>query len=396
LSIRAQRNKVLGLAVLMLVLSLSALAATYGTPAAGLSRLALGASLAMLLAAIFTPVVAAAAQRFGIVDRPDGRLKNHARPIPYLGGLALGLAFFLALSLLFRYDQKMTGILLAGAVALLLGLVDDLGSLSWRAKFAGQGLAVLVLLKSGVMMDVAALPGWLNGLASVAWLLALINALNLIDISDGLAPGVALFAAAAFLVAAVFDGAALLAILAAVLFGSLAGFAPFNFPPARIYLGDAGSMFLGLMLGGISLAGAYTASSPWGLATPVLILAIPLFDTGYVMALRMLRGSNPFLGSPDHLAVRLRRAGWPDGRIAAAACLATIVSSAAGVALLFLPARLAPWPVFGVLGGLTAAGVALARKPSARRQAPSDLPVLRDDTESATGRSVGSNPEARP
>jgi len=325
------------LAALLLVLSLLVLAGTYQTPAAGLARLALGASLAMLLAGILTPVVGAAAARFGIVDRPDGRLKNHPRPVPYLGGLALGLSFLLALSLLFRYDQKMTGVLLAGAVALLLGLVDDLGSLTWRAKFAGQGLAVLVLLKSGVMMNIAVLPPWMNAMLSALWLLGLINALNLIDISDGLAPGVALFASAAFLVVAVFDGAALLAILAATLFGALAGFAPYNFFPARIYLGDAGSMFLGLTLGGIS------------------------FDMAYVMLLRALRGRSPFLGSPDHLAVRLRRLGWSPQRIALAACLTTAGTSAAGISLLFLPARLAFWPVLLVVGGLGVIGLALAR-----------------------------------
>jgi UDP-GlcNAc:undecaprenyl-phosphate GlcNAc-1-phosphate transferase len=349
------------LAALLLVLSLLVLAGTYQTPAAGLARLALGASLAMLLAGILTPVVAAAASRFGIVDRPDGRLKNHPRPVPYLGGLALGLPFLLSLSLLFRFDQKMTGILLAGAVALLLGLVDDLGSLTWRAKFAGQGLAVLVLLKSGVMMNIAVLPPWLNAVLSALWLLGLINALNLIDISDGLAPGVALFASAAFLVVAVFHGAALLAILAVTLFGALAGFAPYNFSPARIYLGDSGSMFLGLTLGGISLAGAYTAASPWGLAAPLLILAVPLFDTAYVMLLRALRGRSPFLGSPDHLAVRLRRLGWSPQRIALAACLTTAGTSAAGISLLFLPARLAFWPVLLVVGALGFVGVALAR-----------------------------------
>ncbi len=364
-------------AIILLGGSLAALAATYGTPSAGLARLGVGAGLAMLLAAIFTPVVAAAAARFGIVDRPDGRLKTHGAPVPYLGGLALGLAFFISLSLLFRYDQRMTGILLAGAVALLLGLVDDLGSLSWRAKFAGQGLAVLVLLKSGIMMDVAALPGWANVTLSALWLLALTNALNLIDISDGLAPGVALFASGAFVVAAIYDGAALLAILAAILFGALAGFAPFNFAPARIYLGDSGSMFLGLTLGGISLAGAYTGASPWGLLTPLLILAVPLFDTAYVMTLRLARGRNPFLGSPDHLAVRLRRLGWPASRIAGAACAATLACSTAGILLLFLPARLAPWPVLAVGAGLMAAGAALARV-DVERTLPTSPPRIHD------------------
>lgn len=365
-------------AAVMFILSLLALAVTYQTPAAGFARLALSAALAMALTRFFTPVVARAALRCGVVDRPDGRLKDHAGPVPYLGGLALGLGFFISLSLLFRYDQRMTGILLAGATALLLGLVDDMAGLSWRAKFAGQGLAVLVLLKSGVVMSVATLPLWANVALSALWLMTLVNALNLIDISDGLAPGVALFAAGAFVVMAIFSGAPLLAILSATLFGSLAGFAPFNFAPARIYLGDAGSMFLGLTLGGISLAGSYTTVSPWGLAAPVLILAVPLFDTVYVMTLRLARGRNPFLGSPDHLAVRLRRRGWSAQAIALMATMATLVCAAAGLSLLFLPAWLAPWPVALVVAGLVLAGALLARDPVDEVPRYHDVTVIDD------------------
>ncbi|MFQ5719566.1 MAG: MraY family glycosyltransferase [Acidobacteriota bacterium] len=349
------------LSVLVLMASVLALALTWGTPQAGLARLALAAAVAMGAAAYFTPRVARAACRFGIVDRPDGRLKDHTAPVPYLGGLAVGLPFFLSLAILFRFDQRMTGILLAGAIALLLGLVDDLGAMSWKAKFAGQALGVLVLVKTGVVADIASLPPAVNVLLSVVWLLGLTNALNLIDISDGLAPGVALFAAGAFVVAALFDGAALLAILAATLFGALAGFVPHNFAPARIYLGDAGSMFLGLTLGGISLAGAYTRVSAWGLAVPVLILAVPLFDTAYVVTLRLLHGRNPFLGSPDHLAVRLRRLGWNASSIAVGAVALTVFSSAAGLLLMFLPPSLAPWLVSGVVLVFVVIGVVLAR-----------------------------------
>ena len=346
---------------LFLLASLLALTLTWGTPEAGLARLALAAAVAMGLSSYLTPRLGAAARRLGIVDRPDGELKTHGAPVPYFGGLAVGLAFFITLSVLFRYDQRLTGILLAGAVALLLGLVDDLGALSWKVKFAGQALGVLVLIKSGVVMNISFLPTGINVALSVLWLLALTNALNLIDISDGLAPGVALFATGAFVVAALFDGAALLAILAASLFGALAGFLPHNFAPARVYLGDAGSMFLGLTLGGISLAGSYTSASVWGLAAPVLILAVPLFDTAYVFTLRLARGRNPFLGSADHLAVRLRRVGWSASAIALAACGLTVLTSAAGLVLLFLPARLAPWPVAIVGSLLLVIGAWLAR-----------------------------------
>ena len=363
------------LALVLLAVSLALLGATYGAPEAGMARLAVSATLAMVFAAYLTPVLGEAARRFGILDRPDGRLKTHTEPVPYLGGLAVGLAFCLSLALVFRFDQRVTGLLLAGAVALLLGLVDDLGRLSWRVKLAGQMLAVLVLLKSGVVSDITALSPAANLALSAVWLLTLINAFNLIDIADGLAPGVALFAAAGFVVVAVFDGAALLAIFAATLFGALAGFLPFNFPPARIYLGDAGSMFLGITLGGVSLAGSYTASSPYGLLAPVLILAVPLFDTVFVMAVRLARGTNPCLGSPDHFAVRLRRAGLSAPRIALIACAATVLTSAAGIALLAAPAPYARLIVVGAFGVLLVAALALLRLPGPRPAVATDVEV---------------------
>jgi UDP-GlcNAc:undecaprenyl-phosphate GlcNAc-1-phosphate transferase len=155
-------------------------------------------------------------------------------------------------------------------------------------------------------------------------------------------------------------------------------------------------MFLGLTLGGISLAGSYTAASPWGLAAPILILAVPLFDTAYVMLLRTLRGQSPFLGSPDHLAVRLRRLGWPPQRVALAACLTTAATSAAGVSLLFLPARLAFWPVLLVAGGLAAAGLALARVDVTRPAQAPGAPTIHDGPrETGPGRTAGER-ETRP
>jgi UDP-GlcNAc:undecaprenyl-phosphate GlcNAc-1-phosphate transferase len=124
----------------------------------------------------------------------------------------------------------------------------------------------------------------------------------------------------------------------------------------------------------------------------LLILAVPLFDTAYVMTLRAASGRNPFLGSPDHLAVRLRCAGWPAGRIAMAACAATLVSSTAGILLLFLPPALAPWPPALVLAGLLAAGVVLARV-DVSRPAPPPIPRIHDGGAPAP---VAPGPDVRP
>ncbi|MEE8412440.1 MAG: MraY family glycosyltransferase, partial [Acidobacteriota bacterium] len=141
-------------------------------------------ALSAVLSAVITPRVREAAIRFGIVDRPDGRLKNHREPIPYLGGLAICLSFLLAVALTFSFSEEVLGLLLAGSIVVILGLIDDLGQLGPWTKFSGQLIAILVLIKSGIYIKLTFLPEPLAILLSIVWLLAITNAFNLIDIMD--------------------------------------------------------------------------------------------------------------------------------------------------------------------------------------------------------------------
>jgi len=263
--------------------------------------------VAMLLANWITPRMRDAAIRFGIVDRPDGRLKTHREPVPYLGGLAIYLAFLLALSLTFRFNEHVLAMLLAGSIVVIVGLIDDLGQLGPWTKLVGQLVAVGVLIKSGIYIQLTILPPPLAIALSVLWLLAVTNAFNLIDIMDGLSVGNACIAAVILLVVAEVDGAWMTATLAAALGGACLGFLRYNFAPARIYMGDSGSMFLGLLLGALALDNAYTERNPIGMLAPVLVLGVPLFDMLFVMYVRHRRGLPVMLGSPDHIALRLRK-----------------------------------------------------------------------------------------
>ena len=157
---------------------------------------AFGTSLAVALWA--TPVVAGVAKAFGIVDRPDGVLKTHKEPVPYLGGLAIYGAFLIALAVSLAFEAEVLGILLAGAIVVIVGLVDDLGGLGPWSKLAGQGIAVAVLIKSSVYIKLVFLPWWVQIPLTALWLLAIANAFNLIDIMDGLSAGVG-FVACLFL-----------------------------------------------------------------------------------------------------------------------------------------------------------------------------------------------------
>ncbi|OLD66830.1 MAG: undecaprenyl-phosphate alpha-N-acetylglucosaminyl 1-phosphate transferase [Acidobacteria bacterium] len=265
-------------------------------------------ALALVISLYTTPLMRTAALRFGIVDRPDGRLKKQAQPVPYLGGLAIYLSFLLALTATRRFDStEVLGMLLAGAIVLILGLIDDLGVLTPGIKLAGQVVAVLTLINASVYIKLGFLPPWLAIGLSFLWLLGIINAFNLIDVMDGLAAGVAATACfILFLIAAV-NGRQTYAVLLAALCGALCGFLPYNIEPARIYMGDTGSMFVGLMLGALSMNNSYTRHNLVASIAPVVILGVPIFDMLFVMYVRFRRGLPVFLGSPDHFALRLRK-----------------------------------------------------------------------------------------
>jgi UDP-GlcNAc:undecaprenyl-phosphate GlcNAc-1-phosphate transferase len=268
------------------------------------------AVLSLLLALWATPIAREAALRFGIVDQPDGRLKKQREPVPYLGGLAVFLAVLVSLLLVYDFDQALLALLLSGALVLILGLIDDLGVLTPRVKFLGQLLAVSVLVKAGVSIQIAWLPGWANLLLTVLWMVGVMNAVNIIDIMDGLAASVTAVAALVLVVVALANELPLIAAAGAALFGACLGFLVYNRHPARIYLGDAGSLFIGLMLGGLSMIVRYAETNPLAVLNPLLVLAVPLFDTAFVSAVRLYRGQSPFRGSPDHFALRLRKQGF--------------------------------------------------------------------------------------
>jgi UDP-GlcNAc:undecaprenyl-phosphate GlcNAc-1-phosphate transferase len=317
---------------------------------------ALSGVLAGLLAHVLTPVAIRIAVQYGLVDRPDGKLKRQERPVAYLGGAAVYLACLVALGLTYEFSREVLALLLAGTMVVLLGLVDDIGAISPRAKFLGQALAGLVLIKAGIAIDIVWLPTALDLVLSLFWLIGIMNAINLIDIMDGLAAGVGLIAALVLLAVALVNGNHEIAILTGTLAGALAGFVRYNFQPARIYLGDTGSLFIGLNLGALAMIGRYTEHSQVGLLAPLAILGVPIFDTLFVMYIRRRRGVSMFLGSPDHVALRLRRWRLSVRQTVAVSYASAALLGAAGVAIMLLELRGA----LAVLGALVAVGAFFA------------------------------------
>ncbi len=293
--------------------------------------------LAFLLALYGTPIARTAALRFGVVDHPDGRLKNQKEPVPYLGGLAIYLGVLIPLCLFYTFDTRLLAILLAGTLVLLIGLIDDFGVLTPAAKFIGQVIAAIVLVKGDVLIRIQSLPPSWNFILTVLWLVGMANALNIIDIMDGLAAGIALCSSICLFVVAVLNGHSMIAIFTISVVGSLAGFIPYNFKPAKIYMGDTGSMFLGLTLGALSIIGDYSQFNRLAFFNPLIIFGVAIFDTIFVMILRVVKGRSPFLGSPDHFAIRLQRKGWPVKRIVLLSYAMALVLGALALLNMYLP-----------------------------------------------------------
>ena len=263
--------------------------------------------LSFVFALCWTPLMRKAALQLGIVDKPDGRLKKQENATPYLGGLAVFIAFLFTVSVLTDFGPEILGLLLSGSIALMVGLLDDFGAMTPTQKLLGQTLAALVLVKSGTYIKLDFLPLWIAIPLTVLWVLAVTNALNIIDILDGLASGVSAIAAVSIAIANFMAGRSAVGFLCIVLAGAILGFLRHNFYPAKIYLGDAGSLFIGFMLAALSMNAGYTRANLLAVISPVFILGIPLFDLSLVTWIRWRKGIPVTKGSPDHFALRLLR-----------------------------------------------------------------------------------------
>src|SRR5437660_2670938 len=292
--------------------------------------------LALLLALYGVPLARRAALQFNIVDRPDGRLKLQAEPVPYFVGLAVYLAFLISLALIFEFRHEALGLMLGGTLMVMLGLIDDFGVLKPWPKLIGQLIAVFVLIRRGIRIEIAAFPDWLDLSLTVLWMIGIINAVNIIDVMDGLAGGVSVIACLWLFVIALVNHDTMVAMMLAALAGSLVGFLRYNFHPAKIYLGDAGSLFVGLMLGALAMVSKYTVVNPVAVLAPILILGVPVFDTLFVMYVRWLRGLPMFLGSLDHIALRLRQLRLSVSQVVLASCGASAMLRGAALAMMFV------------------------------------------------------------
>ncbi len=310
-----------------------------------------GLTAALVASLLLTPVARAIARRCGVLDNPDSVRKHHGRPVPLWGGVAVYLALVVGLiAVRFgaspspAFDQLSTTLILACGLVCLVGCVDDSRDLNARFKLLLQIVSVIPVVLAGYSFDrVVAFSypielGWLGVPLTVLWLVGCINSLNLLDGLDGLASVVGLSASLIMAVIAMNTGHPQVGIVALMLAGSLAGFLVYNLPPASIFLGDSGSMVIGLVVGMISIQGALKTSATLSIAVPAVVMSVPMLDTVFAIVRRKLSGQAFDAADRGHIHHRLLERGlsnWQALCIIGALCLTTGAAATAATLLSF-------------------------------------------------------------
>ncbi len=310
--------------------------------------------LALFLTFVLTPVAMKLATAAGVIDKPHAR-RVHTRPTPRWGGLAIASAFLLTIIVLapvrqwlqgeteFTFTRQMLGMLAGAIIMTLVGALDDKYSLPAKMKMLGQIVAACILPYFGVRFHVIfdidlTNHAVISAILTVIWVVAVTNTINLIDGLDGLAAGISAIAALTFLIiTVVFPATTGEKMMAAALLGACIGFLYYNFYPAKVFMGDAGSHFLGFTLAALSVYKNFKLATGVSIIVPLLVLAVPIFDTGFAIVRRLLRRQPIFSPDKGHLHHRLLNLGLDQRAVVLTIYFLTAVSCA--LALILTRAR---------------------------------------------------------
>jgi len=319
-------------------------------------------AIAAIISLAMTPVSIMIANRAGALDVPRDNRRMHKTPIPRLGGIAIFVSFCVSVLILrelinagYISDQdiptlldKLQAILISGLLVFALGVADDVKGLRPRYKLLGQIGCAALAFALGIRIPAVTVFGWhfanetgagmfVSFIVTVIWLVAITNMINLIDGQDGLAAGVVGIAALAIAYSAYINGYPAAAFAMAVIAGSALGFLPFNFYPAKVFMGDCGAMFLGFALASVAIISPAKGATVVAIIAPVLVLGVPLFDIAFAMVRRVLRRQSIFEPDKDHLHHQLSRIGIGQRR---AALMLYGISGVMGIAAILLSREL--------------------------------------------------------
>lgn len=274
--------------------------------------------LAFLITAILTPIAVKLMPKWGYLDIPKDNRRMHKVAMPVAGGVAMFIAFLITMPLAIEMDREFLCLLIGSAIIVVSGLIDDKIGLSPKMKILFQIAASAALIVGGVKIRFFTNPWmgdeliWLNYLSvpiTIFWIVGITNTVNLIDGLDGLAAGVSMICAISLMFIAYKFGSGNQALVAAIIAGACLGFLPFNFHPAKIFMGDTGALFLGFVLSYISIGGFMKSATILTIFVPVLILGVPVFDTAFAMVRRKLSGHSMVEADKGHLHHRLLKMG---------------------------------------------------------------------------------------
>ena len=271
---------------------------------------------ALVISFLATPVVKTFAYKVGAIDVPKDARRMHKVPIPRLGGLAIFIGFMVSILLFVKLTPEMKSILLGAAIIVVRGVVDDIMALPAMLKFVVQIIAAAIPATHGVVIQAFSNPnifsknlywvlGWLSIPVTILWIVAITNAVNLIDGLDGLANGVSAISATTMLVIALLASEGQVAIVLAALVGACVGFMPYNMNPAKMFMGDTGATFLGYILATMSIQGLFKYYAVISFVVPFLILGLPIFDTAFAFIRRIAHGQSPMHADRSHIHHRL-------------------------------------------------------------------------------------------
>ena len=313
-----------------------------------IGRVAGALGVAFLVALILTPVVRNLAVRMGAVDDPkkdrDPSRRMHKQAIPRMGGLAIVLGFLLSTLIFVPLSTQLKGALLGSVVIVVLGIFDDIYDLRARFKLAVQIIAALIAVFTGNVIEnlsnpniFSSNPYWHLGILAVPitviWIVAMTNAVNLIDGLDGLACGVSSISSLTLLVIALLVGEPEVALIVAALAGGCLGFLPYNMNPAKIFMGDTGSTFLGYILAVISIQGLFKWYTLISFVVPFLLFGLPIFDTCFAFIRRIAHGQSPMHPDRGHVHHRLIDMGFSQKQAVAVLYVITAILGLSAVVL---------------------------------------------------------------
>lgn len=286
--------------------------------------------LTFICCLILTPIVIKMCKKYELVDIPKDNRRVHSKPMPRCGGIAIVISTLLGLAVYYfitknipsiALNRKFVGFVIGGLIIFIMGLIDDVWNLRPKYKFFFQLAAGITVYYFGIRISVINVPflnidtinlaQWVDFLLTMAWVISITNAMNLIDGLDGLAAGICSIAATALLIVFITTSASLEAIIiTAALVGATLGFLPYNFNPAKTFMGDCSSNFLGFTMSIVSILGFAKGYTMIAIVAPVLVLGVPIFDTLFAMIRRILKGQPPLKPDGAHIHHRLIKRGF--------------------------------------------------------------------------------------